>query len=60
MYLPFFIVSLSIMIFSMNLIILEILFIYTCCINIILGIKVTINTIKQKKTEKNIQQIFQF
>ncbi len=58
MYLPFFIVSLSIMIFSMNLIILEILFIYTCCINIILGIKVTINTIKQKKTEKTYNKFF--
>ena len=40
------------MIFSMNLIILKFC-LYTLVINIILGIKVTLNTIKQKKTEKH-------
>jgi|TARA_B100000787_G_scaffold19947_1_gene13706 hypothetical protein len=57
-YLPFLILSLITLFFSLSLIYLKILFFYTCIINIILSIKILFETIKNKKTEKTFVKFF--
>mgnify|MGYP001187023031 CR=1 FL=1 len=57
-YLPFFLVSLFILIFSWSIIVLQILFIYTCIINILLGGKVIFDVLRYKKTEKTYKKFF--
>jgi hypothetical protein len=57
-YLPFLLLSIITLTLSLNLLYLEILFFYTCLINIVLGIKVIYDAIKNKKTEKNFIKFF--